>query len=763
MSQQQRGGENVLNDSSYTFYFDTASRVTAGDTQNNDPTNLTNPAVMQVNLSRPKAPYSQLYLASLELPKLAQYTVETEWQNLYFSEGIQLRAVEANARPASVREFSVRVNETVYTAYLPLYLNPIISVAESGTTTPVLTFQYEHGLEGILNNPAACPALDDPIRIIATNVPYVESLATEFLILDTFSVQLNLSAPVTWVGTSPAGYLYCPAIPSPTQLACMITAALDVVSPTPGEFRVTYDPVNTGLFTFCVAKPSLSTNCRSNIPIPACQAPPPIQSCNGAGVINYKGYNVLACATSPANTNEDDVSLYIDSSICLVVLLGFGKSNNNGAPTQVRVPGTAPYCVTGQYGFCACESVVAIPPGNYDASTLGNVLSTQLNRFYFPCGCGNVAPTVRNFVFSDQCGTCYAITIPCGLYCADTFAAFLEEQMNAADTGKSYTVTYTPATGFCISAAQGNQFALEFGDSTAMEVAYRMGFPTISLRGRSTYCSCQVPVIPQKDCCIDPRCLSQVYEVIYNANTPQFCIIPSVPKPITATLIVCDAGPATTATVTGAYAHGLSAGDVVRLSVSTVGTIEAVVVSIVDAFEFVIELGSVDCAATFTDNTTCYQNAQFPALNLFLAPANCQINPIKPIFLGFLPQDKLYIMGESDSSLCCTTSTALVNLDLTPYLLLVAEFPSNLFTGNSHTSPDQQTMTQILAKIILYPNFRLERIMNFNGFIQGLENVSQIKLVLLTPDHKPYKMHNINWSGTLVFLVPQGVVKLTQY
>jgi len=150
-------------------------------------------------------------------------------------------------------------------------------------------------------------------------------------------------------------------------------------------------------------------------------------------------------------------------------------------------------------------------------------------------------------------------------------------------------------------------------------------------------------------------------------------------------------------------------------------------------------------------------------LNLFLAPSPCQVNPIKPIFLGFLPQDKLYIMGTSANSLCCTTSTSLVNLDLVPYLLLVAEFPGDLFTGNSHTAADQQTLTQVLAKIILYPNFRLERIMNFNGFIQGLEKVSQIKLVLLTPDHKPYKMHNINWSGTLVFLVPQGVVKLTQY
>lgn len=715
MALQPPNAPNVLQDSSYTFYFDTAARDKTCDAQQGD--NPTNPASLPVQLSRYRAPFSQMFLATLELPKLAQYTVEADWQNLYFSEGIQLRSDDPTQ--TCVREFTVMQNQVPITAVLPLFLNPIVSVQNEGTTTPILEFASEHGLE-ILN---ACPQ-NDPIRLISTNVPLADALATSFTILDPISVQLSLSAPVSWTG-SPYGYLYAPSITSPSQLACMVTAAFHVVAP--GDFSVTYDPL-TGLFSFRVLQPNLGITCY-NPSIPAC--PPRFAN---------------ECLQLPGKNNQDQIVIVVNNSPCLPFIMGFGACGG-----QIVVPSAPPYTAIGQAGFCACESKAVIQPGNYDPMSLGSALLNQLNRFYFPGGCAMDPDAEKPFIFADACGVCHTISIPYGLYSPENLAAYLQTQMNALDAGHNYVVTYSATFGFCFTADLGTVFSLEFAEALAGDVANRLGFTNNSFRGRSQYCSTNPLNVPLKNCCVSPRYLDSVYEVSYNGSTQQFSFVVSRPPAINPTSVV--AGAAGTAVVTTTVAHGLQVGSVIAM-----GGFEFTVISVTDAFTFTIELGSV--ALPLPSN--CFSSSETPILNLYFAPSPCQVNPIRPEVFGFLRQDVLATDASVTDDLL-VKSNSLICLDPPPYLLLQCSFPNNLVTKNSHTNGNNQTLSFILAKILIYPSLKFERITNTNGFLQELGVITKMTLTLLNPDHTPYKFHGTNWSGSMVFLVSEGVSKLICY
>ena len=715
MAQQPPNAPNVLQDSSYTFYFDTSARDKTCDGLQAD--NPTNPVSLPVQLSRYRAPFSQLFLATLELPKLAQYTVEADWQNLYFSEGIQLRSDDADH--TCVREFTVLQNQVPLTGILPLFLNPIVNVQNAGTTTPILEFASEHGLE-ILH---ACPQ-DDPIRLISTNVPLADALATSFTILDPVSVQLSLSAPVVWTGPI-YGYLYAPSILSPTQLACMTTAALNVVAP--GEFSVTYDP-STGLFSFRVLRPNLGSTCYTNS-TPLC--PPRFAN---------------ECLQLPGKNNQDQVIISVNGSPCLPFLMGFGACGG-----QIIVPSTPPYTAVGQVGFCPCESKAVIPPGNYDPMNLGAALLNQLNRFYFPGGCAMDPLLQKQFIFADSCGVCHSIPIPYGLYSPENLALYIQTQMNIADPGHNYVVTYSATFGFCFTADPGTVFSLEFAEALAGDVANRLGFTSNSFRNRDQYCSTNPLNVPLKNCCISPRYLDSVYEVSFNGSTQQFSLVVTRPAAINPTSVV--AGAPGTAVVTTTVAHGLQVGSVI-----TMGGVEFTVIAVADAFTFTIELGSV--ALPLASN--CFASLETPILNLYFAPSPCQVNPIHPELFGFLPKDVLQSDAGAFDNLVIK-SNSLICLDPPPYLLLQVEFPNNMITKNSHTNAQNETLSFILAKILIYPTLKFERITSTNAFIQEIGVINKMKLVLLNPDHTPYKFHGTNWSGSMVFLVPEGVTKLVCY
>lgn len=710
MAQQ---ASNIAQDVTYTYYWDSASR---DKTCSGPPDNPTNPVTLQVQLSRFKAPFSQLYLASLELPKLSQYTVESTWNQLYFSEGLQL--VVSSAAETCVREFTVLQNQIAYTGILPAFLNPVVTVTGPGTTTPVLEFAYEHGLEIL----AACPS-SDPIRLISTNVAGNAALASNFTIIDAFSVQLNLAAPVAWgAGPAPYGYLYAPTITTPVDLACRVTAALNVVAP--GEFQVTYD-TTTGLFSFQVLRPNRGETCST-----ASFACPP------------RG-RIESCLTPTTSYNQDTVAISIPGSACLPYIMGFGQCSST-----ITVPQAPPYTVTGQYGFCPCESRIVVPPGNYDAVALGSALNSQLNSFYFNGGCANDPSKEASFVFNDICGLCHSILVPYGQYNPNTFASYLASQMNLASPGHGFVVSWDPVTQkFCFETTDGSNFSLEFAEAGTSNVASRLGFSLNSFRGANQYCSNLPLNVPVKNCCTAQKFLTNVYEISVNGSTQQYSInVTQLPcQEITGAVALAPHK----ATITTALANGVQVNDVVSIE-----GVEFVITQVIDAFDFVIELGS-HSIPLYGD---CLCPSEEPVLNLFFAPAPCQQNPIKPALLGFFNDDVLFQAGQN-----IIMSPSLYNLDHPPYLLLQVKFPDGLLTRNSHTNEDQQTLNFILAKIIIYPNFKNERIFPFNGFIQQLAVMNKLTLELLNPDHSVYKFHGCNWSGTLCFLVPESSTKMVLY
>lgn len=90
-------------------------------------------------------------------------------------------------------------------------------------------------------------------------------------------------------------------------------------------------------------------------------------------------------------------------------------------------------------------------------------------------------------------------------------------------------------------------------------------------------------------------------------------------------------------------------------------------------------------------------------------------------------------------------------LDLGPpfYLLLVIDI------GQEHTAlirhaNSVSAITNVLAKLILYPPVRVDRMFPMQITLPKATVLNTMRLTLLNPDHSPYRLHGRNWSATFV-------------
>lgn len=700
----------------YTLYLDSHNRVQ----DCKDPENPTNDITIPTNMGRTRLPVTQMYLGSLEL-KLEQYLIERKWNRLYFNEGIALSVNTVADLP--LREFTVNVNGTPFTAVIPMWLNPISSAVFNGSTV-VITTQFEHGLEN-----SNAWNWGQGVRLISTDqtdptLVQLNSTNPNFSIIDDFRFQITNFVGATLTGTLP-GFVHAPVIPSPRHLANVITFALNGVIP--DGFQVTYD-TDTSLFSI-----------RTTL---------------------TKGQT---CRTLTGTITTDTVQLVIPSSNSLPSLMGFGygtitlpTTSTDCSPSERPDTKCDPFTFTGQFGY-QCNSFIDITPGNYGAADLASQLYLQFNRFFFDPGCDADPANRNNFVFSDPSGTCIVIPIEYGLYTPDTFAEYLQDQMDANDTtGNTYTVTWDPDRCTFIFSSD-NTFGLEFANANDSS-ALRLGFSAVNMRGKTQYESNTSFCTPLKQCCgtnIPTKFTSYVYSPTINTSTRRFTIF--VDKVRVLDTDVADIGGSTqkrlTVTVGGnPVAHGYQPDDVI-IFIDTGGggdTFELRVTNVVDAFTFDVEPGSTGLTGGASGSS---QLSGVVASNLILSQSQLpQItNQLPPRILGFHPSDVLYQSGVTPPF----TAPYNYDVDAPSYVLVEVDVPKGA-THNNHAW-NNDNKDKIFAKVILYPQFRFERIYPMNMYLPQVERISELKMRILNPDHTLYQFHGRDWSATICFRVAEDL------
>lgn len=715
----------------YVAYLDTHNAEPKPEPDDNSTNNVIVPCRFPNRVS-----VAQISLGSLEIP-LAQYNIESDWNTLQFDEGIDLYVL--SPKDEGIVQFVINENGVDFVAQLPPRLNPVVGVSSMGpTNTAVFTTQYPHclSLRGFFNWGEPMKLIDTPINTSTTplNVNQLTESNANLVILSDTQFRLTWTGPAVTFTSNPSnilGYVSTPSIPSPAYLAELVTLALAQVAP--GHWKITYDGC-TGKYKLCW----VGTFCNSRDVAPAT-----LVALGNNSLSHIMGFG---CANVPIPLPDTDPTP-----------LTFDKPRD--------LPSLTGNCI--QSIECSpCRSQVELDVGNYTADGIMINLIRQLNRFYFDPGWGYISNSyVLNY--STQCGMGNTLTIPFGMYSPDSLAAFLTAGMASAIP--SIQVTWNINTGqFKFTATE--DFGLEFDASltpTNVELAYRLGFYPISYRNNNTYTSITPFYFPTKGCCgtsIPDRHLSYVYTYMPQAmlnNQKRFMV------EVSKTRTIQTIGPITnnldgTITITTKVteppaqmiipiAHGFQVLDVVEITTPSGSTYELTVTR-VDAYnQFTVELGSIP-ASTFAllpspNNYLCLRLSNAITTNLYFS---CLDNNVLARTFGFSECDYLW----TPSNPTTWIAPAMYCLDYPNYVLVEITQPMGA-THNMHawnTSSDHtDTLTTVLAKVILYPQFRMERSFPFHMNIPDLRVITRVQIRILNPDHSLYKLHNRDWSFTLVF------------
>lgn len=716
----------------YSIYIDSYNREKKLDSDPNSQNNPTNDIIIPVKMPTGRLPVAELNLGSLELP-LAQYTVEDNWKNFFFDEGLDL-IVQDDANMA-LTQFIINENGTDILAQLPQSQNPVIDVQADGLTYTFTTL-YPHGLE-IMD----AYTWGDPIRLISTPIvdPDLYTLSssnTNLTILSETEFSITLPGALTF--SAPAGvfgYVWAPTIPNPAILASLVTAALNVAAP--NHWRVTYDTAS-GRFKLCW----INSGCDYRTASPAFLIIPgtdSLPSLMGFGQVNI---NIPMPVVETKQPTEFDLILARDRILepkdnCLVALNCY-----------------------------QCKSHISIDPGNYSANDLGANMSRQWNRFYFDQGCDADPESVAaELVFSNSCGSCFTVQVPYGKYTPDGLAAQLQAGMIALVPGGNFSVTWNNEAGtFVISC--DITFSLEWDKTTkSQDLAYRMGFLPVPYRNQTIYESSRPFYVPTKGCCptsIPERFTSYVYMPFVLGTERKFSIERSKPRAQLTTVEGLTYNGNGTATIVTDFAHGFQPYDIVQFTFPTAGAPTQPpsgpgpyyfrVISN-DAYDtFTIDTGSVDMTALDPDAPVCVFLAGDVVGNVYFAP--CQLQPgntdqnqsyVLAQILGYMERDYLFYPPNTT-----WTSPSCFSLDWPTYVLVAITEP----VGNAHTEHTWGTDNAVgVWKALLYPSLRLERNMPLRLQLPDLKVVNRLKIAIYNPDHTLYQMHGKPWSGSINMLV----------
>ena len=187
-------------------------------------------------------------------------------------------------------------------------------------------------------------------------------------------------------------------------------------------------------------------------------------------------------------------------------------------------------------------------------------------------------------------------------------------------------------------------------------------------------------------------------------------------------------------------AHGLQVGDMASLTVPS-GTFLLPVVAVPDAFTVVVDVYG---APIFDGNTVvlCDTASTLGSVNLYL-----QDNFMLAQVMGF-PASAVF--SDSDGALC---ASGCWNFRGPRYLLWAITNPSGSGYIQHWWRAKNDNLNNIFAKLILHNDgYTVERLYPMQQVMQGNRKITQLRMVLLNPDHSLYHFHQCDWSGTIVMV-----------
>jgi hypothetical protein len=763
----------------YVWCMDTRNRIVRENEYNT--ANPTNDICIRPQLSVNRMTVTAIELASLELPRV-QRLIESDWSRFYLYTGFPLFA------PAGQ---TIRIKDCCYeyTASIPYILNNIISIDDTDSTAPIFETTSPHFLSLCVDS----WDFGDPVQVIGLPLPVILTNSHELEIISPTVFQVKgFPFGTTWVlnpQTTNFGYLYYPQLPSPLEVARLLTKGLNASfeqrtnSPCLA-FLVTYDKLTS---RFCI---SLSSS-----------------------VVRTKGLDFIREAV-----------LLVEGPCSLATLLGFNQCNHpfstQPKPFTVCAP-QAPYGTT----------FIEVSPGAYLAHQLADALGECYNANYFAprpltlTKSTDIPPNLYVLSIGTTSGSVVQINIPAGGYTPLTLSKTISHLLTDAWPAGELSLAWNKERmTFVFSSETSTPFSLEFQSTGLTNIATQLGFSCFRYSGEIEYESDE-PInagLLNESCQTIPmRFNSAVCNVIDNTNsrtlTFNFSSIP--PLPITDTMLDAEMGLLRITNLQ--QAHGLQVNDVVNIGIRN-QTFLFPVVLVANGTEFVVALGTVvlpdndiptegktlvnvqdqnlisidsiehtfligevvifacegvryvGTVANVTSTTTeisiypnvlplsCFglvtpskqvsvtgevtvRNMQAPRISMLVSGNNpCSI---EPLILGFGRQDVLWEGSH------VFESPYVYRLQASTYILLEMVYPVGSARIEHRFNNDNRTT--ILGKIVTLADPYLERFYPMKAtFFTGIK-LDYCQFRLLNPDHTLYQLHGHNWQATFRLYTPQ--------
>lgn len=731
---------------------------------------------IQISNNGPRTSALKISLGSLEFP-MVQYTVEEDWNMLYFSEGIRIskEVSDFEVIESLYDKQTYSFVDNLVTVQLPLHLNAITNYSIYRDQI-CIECAHPHNLWSQANRSLVPLYTWSEIELVCSplgRISISELFRNKSL---SYKSPREFLIPITYweecVGVSQAasGFLHTPTIPSPSAMALLLSNAYDRTNTTV-QFKFTYD-ATTNKFALTIP---FYPNDHSKLKIT-------IKPTKLSRMLGYSS-EVTKIFVQP-DLQDRDFMTENYATVSQAPLAFESDPFENWFGVNLALgwyqPSHRPMC-TG-------------PP-----LSLTQELELSLNRLYFPIPdrIPDGSCTVYFLMFTDPSGFTHNCPVHPGKYSENGLAKHLETEMSkiaaASLPGCVFSVYFDKETHkFVFSCEYRNDagqvspapFSLIFNHPAQFNPA-KIGFSPIALHGSDTYTSTDAVHLPS----LQDRCTSNVYKVSELGHQKRLRI-QSCPLPNMQGLVVNYYNDDSILHVRTyvrnlPFAHGLQHGDL--LSIGKASPASLLVWDENNSEWQSSDFASAPIAARYGKSAIVVspeklKTSKVGAFDLFLKVKNTptlsdhldtvlrlntDLQPFNLCFSSTLSKSlKSNMLGYKEGVTqwgidgCVETidgvkmppflAPNVFSMDHPDYVLMyILEGKHSLtthhFESNSSTTP--------FAKIVLYPMFREERMLPKEASFMGGEKMNLITVYFTNPDGTPYSFHGVDFSFSLNFVV----------
>lgn len=726
--------------------------------------------VMRLGGDNPRINSVKLALGSLEFP-IVQWTIEKDWNLMYFSEGYRLTQESSFMR---IEEKTNKMTNTIQ-IHLPLYLNAIASIKSIGEYLTIKT-EYPHGLfvdgrkciVSYIHWGEICVVCSCAGHISLKQM--VESEQLEYLSETEFMIP-NVNKET--IENHHFGFIHMPTIPSPKSLCDLINLNL-LYSKSLGKYHANFDCKTNNATIYSSIFPDDCEYLRIKL--------------YGSELTKKLGYM----------SDEHTTTFHKkkDNAPTISNMIQFERLDVSDPPLVLKseqFPGWMHVNLTPGWYAPSNRSMCTGQPLRINME-----FESSFNRLFFPVPekIPRGHATSHFIIFCDPTGMQHFCPIYAGKYSPERFCKHVEDEMTKLSKkflddvqfSVNYDFNVKLYTFSCERKIQNHvfasQFSLNFNHPASID-ATRLGFPPVHLKGCDSYTSTEeihVPIARSNN----NRFHYNTYRIAEVSHQKRF-MIDTLPASTLIGIIKGydeDSSELIVQTYLGQlpYVHGLQMNDTISIMPTNK---HEVFVKDSDGWKLE-EVLPCPLAPSFGKSGVVQESNQSSGLtndisetflkikikyipNLETVVDKCVsiIVDVEPYNFCFgtlhrsIPSRMLgfghgAVQYEIDGCIKSTNlqvapfiANAVHCLDHPDYILVYfEEGKKNLSlqhtVGNHSTAP--------FAKLVLYPMFREERMLPRDTTLVGSEFFSTFTIKFKNPDGTPYHFHNADFSFSLNFI-----------